>query len=141
LSHELDYLQWIFGDVIGLFARGGRFGEITQDSDDAWNIVFETKLVPLISLHLNYFSKPGIRKIWVTTEESTYVVDLNSNSIYINGELAFSSIINRDNQFQEMHADMLNEREIICTLEESTQTDKLIANIELSSNRNVWINT
>jgi predicted dehydrogenase len=76
LSHELDYLTWIFGSPISFAAIGGRLSDITVDSDDSWAIVGELENAPQFSLQLNYLDTISTRTIRVLTNLGTFSVDL-----------------------------------------------------------------
>ncbi len=82
LSHEIDYLTWIFEDLDLLWANGNRIAEVTIDSDDSWKIIASSRLVKQISISLNYFDKLPTRILRVVTEKETHLVNLIDNSIH-----------------------------------------------------------
>jgi len=53
LSHELDYLLWIFGDWQRLTALGGHLSELDIDTEDVVSVLLETENCPILNLLLN----------------------------------------------------------------------------------------
>jgi predicted dehydrogenase len=138
LSHELDLVQWLIGKTTGVFARGGRVGDVTVDSDDSWNVVFEHTTRATTSLQLNYFDRPGARFLRVVTSHRTVEANLTSSTLTLNGESqAFA--IERDDTYRAMHEDMLGRQATVATIAAASETDALILDIELSAKTKKWI--
>lgn len=139
LSHELDYLMWLFGEVTSVTAVGGKLTRKTISSDDCWSILMSTKSVPAISLSLNYLDKPGSRSLHIVTSENTYHADFSQNTFSKNGECVFSTELDRNTTYRAMHSDMLSKRANICSLNSALLVDALISDIEQSAKKKVWI--
>jgi predicted dehydrogenase len=137
LSHELDLLQWLFGKVTGVFALGGRIGDVTVDSDDSWNLILEHLEGTTTSLQLNYFDRPGARLIRVVTSERTINANLSSSTVTINGETSTFEV-ERDDSYITMHLDMLETQTTVATIQEAAETDALILDIERSARHRKW---
>ncbi len=58
LTHPLDYLRWLFGEVRGLSAWTGKLSDLEMDVEDTAEILLEFAAGPLASLHLNYTQRP-----------------------------------------------------------------------------------
>ena len=56
MSHELDYLNWIFGDLNILSSFNKKISNLKIDTDDTLVATFKTKLKEIINLNLNFFS-------------------------------------------------------------------------------------
>jgi predicted dehydrogenase len=129
-SHEIDLIIWLFGIPKINFSIGGRIGEVTVDSDDCWQVSASTNLVPIISLHLNSLDSIPKREIRLLTSLGTIYVDVLKNQITsFKGEVNFSGGI--DGTYELMHKDMIdNEGELIATINQSLEVDRLIYAIE-----------
>ena len=138
LSHELDLVQWLIGKATGVFARGGRIGDVTVDSDDSWNVVLEHTTRATTSLQLNYFDRPGARFLRVVTSHRTFEANLTSSTLSVNGD-SQSFEIERDDTYRAMHEDMLRDHATVATIAAASETDALILDIELSAKTKKWI--
>jgi len=138
LSHELDLVQWLIGKTTGVFACGGRIGDVTVDSDDSWNVVLEHTTRATTSLQLNYFDRPGARCLRVVTSHRTFEANLTASTLSINGD-SQSFEIERDDTYRAMHEDMLGGQARVATIAAASETDALILDIELSAKTKKWI--
>lgn len=87
LSHELDYLTWIFGDlkVKGASMSMGHIFE--SDAEESADVLLETKNghTP-ISLHLNYCSKNIERYCKVIFENGIIIADLINHTLQVTND-------------------------------------------------------
>jgi predicted dehydrogenase len=139
LSHELDYLEWLFGKITNVVALGGRLGDITVDADDTWSLLFVTEPDTQISLSLNYYDIPGSRSVRVVTEAATIFVDFSHGTMSINGEIQHQFSVGRNDTYLSMHSDVLGPGLTAAHLESYMNTDSLIRDIERSANDNKWV--
>jgi predicted dehydrogenase len=58
LSHPIDYLRWLMGEVDSVFAQTARLGELEIGVEDTAEISFHFAGGGLASLHLDYLQKP-----------------------------------------------------------------------------------
>lgn len=58
LTHPLDYLRWLLGEVTALSARAGQLSDLELDVEDTAEITLEFERGPLASVHLNYTQRP-----------------------------------------------------------------------------------
>ena len=83
LSHELDYAQYLFGDVLEMKGVYGKISELAIDTEDYANIILLCKKA-VVNVHMNYFSKNVQRKIAIDFSNSDYLeADLLSGRILI----------------------------------------------------------
>jgi predicted dehydrogenase len=82
LSHELDYLTWIFGKIEINFVQNNKISDLRIDSDDNLLLVGKTKNIKQILIHLNYYSRIEQRSISVTSKNLTFNADLINKKIY-----------------------------------------------------------
>lgn len=114
LSHELDYIQWLFGDFDdeSLVGFNGKISELEISSDDTLMLVGKTKQNTLIQLNLDYFSKNPKRLMRIHTSKQSIELDLLANSLTITDtqEKSESSYITfeRNELFAAMHQSVLH---------------------------------
>lgn len=139
LSHELDYLQWLFGNAKEVVALGGRFGELTVDSDDAWSMLFTAELAVQVSLSINYFDIPGSRAVRVVTDTATLFADFISGTLSVNGEILKNFSVDRNDTYLAMHTDVLGQGLVAADIESALNTDQFILDIERSATEKIWV--
>ena len=139
LSHELDYLQWLFGEWKCLTAIGGHFSSLEIDTEDVVSIVLETTRCKVVSLHMNYLDRMARREIIVNTTEATITVDLIKNCMFINSK--YEKIdMERNYTYQMQHQAVLNsESENLCGLGDGVKTVKMIEAIERAIRTKEWV--
>jgi CMP-N,N'-diacetyllegionaminic acid synthase len=81
LSHELDYIQWLFGKVTSFKGYNRRISSLQISSDDIVTGVFETDRGVLVNITMDYISKRTVREITIHLDELTIIVDLIDGSI------------------------------------------------------------
>nr|WP_144921582.1 Gfo/Idh/MocA family oxidoreductase [Paenibacillus bovis] len=139
LSHELDYLQFLFGEWDSLVALGGKFSHLSIDSDDNYAIMYKTKRVPIISLQMNYLDQITQRFVIINTSEDTYKADFITNTLQINDKV-YNFNMGRDTTYILQHVSILNNKsEFLCTYESGMKITKMIEAAEKSSMEKVWI--
>ncbi|MCJ8007610.1 Gfo/Idh/MocA family protein [Lederbergia wuyishanensis] len=139
LSHELDFLQFLFGEWNSLVALGGKFSNLSIDSDDNYAIIYKTKRVPLISLQMNYLDHITQRFVIINTLDETYKADFITNTLQVNDKI-YNFDVERDTTYILQHASILNNQtEFLCTFEAGMKTTKMIEAAEKSSMEKVWI--
>lgn len=85
LSHEIDYLLYLFNKPSKVLGINGRASDITVDSEDFADVIF---VYPekQVFLHLDFFSRMQRREIIIDSDEKTICADLLSGIIEIHDE-------------------------------------------------------
>ncbi|MBD3272642.1 MAG: hypothetical protein GF384_08925 [Elusimicrobia bacterium] len=80
VSHEFDYVRYLFGDIIDIYGRYGRMHTITIDAEDFADVLLQTKRKVLVNLHLNFNSLYEERRIIVNFTDGYIIGDLIANT-------------------------------------------------------------
>lgn len=67
--HEIDYLYWLFGKPIWVFAAGGELGNLRIEVEDTVKIIMQFPQKNIASLHLDYLKRPPQRFLEITGTE------------------------------------------------------------------------
>lgn len=143
LSHELDYLTWIFGGWRAVTAAGGKLSRLEMDCEDTVVALLELEACPAVALQLNYLDRAGRRTIVVNTDRQTFELDLVAGRLSrapsADGDReAFS--VDRDTTYRDQHRAVLEGRhDDLCTLEQGQDTLRLIAAIERAMATRTWV--
>lgn len=69
LSHPLDYLRWLLGEVESVSAWTGRLSRLELDVEDNAEILLRFANGTEASLHLDYYQRPPSHTLEITCEE------------------------------------------------------------------------
>ena len=122
LSHELDYVLWLFGHWQKLTAHGGHLSSLEIDTEDAFSLIMETEFCSLVSIHMNYLDRIPRREIIVNTDHHTCWVDLIKGKIAFDGVEEFVTVALDDTYRVEHKAILEGNIEVLCTVEEAMET-------------------
>lgn len=83
LSHEIDYLNWVFGKLKPINLLKKKISNLKTNVDDIFicNALINKKI--LCNISLNFFSKIKKREIFIYTKRETIHADLMNNKIEI----------------------------------------------------------
>ncbi|OGC22618.1 hypothetical protein A3J90_07065 [candidate division WOR-1 bacterium RIFOXYC2_FULL_37_10] len=76
LSHEFDYIQYLFGQIKEIKGNIGRVGNITVDAEDFADVLIKTVGSLYVNLHLNFMSHLNERRIVIDFENGYLIGDL-----------------------------------------------------------------
>lgn len=111
LSHEIDYMQWIFGQFKKVeFAKIKKISNLQIKSDDYVNLVGSIGKINF-SINLNYFSIYPKREIFIDGKNFCFQADLIKNTINIfeNGKKKHVKLnLNKNFTYKMQHSYLLN---------------------------------
>jgi len=76
LSHETDYLQWLFGPAESVSAVVRNSGTLAIDTEDVADLVVRLAGGVVASCHLDYLARPAVRGGWAVFERGALRWDL-----------------------------------------------------------------
>lgn len=136
LSHELDYLTWLFGDINKIDSINSKISDLDITSDDIFTAIAVTDKKSIINVTVDYISKSPMRRLVVHTENNTIEADIMKNSIILHDKSSKVTIVNIDEQdrnftYTRMHESIVNdELGIICSFDEGLKIVDIIESIE-----------
>lgn len=135
ISHEIDYIQWLFGTFGKIISFTGKISDLEIDSDDYSAVLGITENKTVINLTMDYLSMVPVRSILGSGEGYSLLLDLEIGRLKIcnadHKEHVFDfPALERDYTYKVMHTDILcNEGRIACTLQEGVSVMKAIQKI------------
>jgi len=81
LSHEFNYLIWLFGLPSYIFANIGKISDLNVDVEDFANIIFKFKKDITSSCNLDFINKDYTRKLEIIADRGNIVWDYKNNTV------------------------------------------------------------
>jgi predicted dehydrogenase len=82
LSHELDYITWIFGKFDKVFCKTSNQNIFNVDVEESIDAIFFNKTGLNLNLHMDFLNSKVTRYCRVVGEKGTLYLDLIDNSIH-----------------------------------------------------------
>ncbi len=82
LSHPLDYLRWLLGEVEAVWAFSGRLSDLEIDVEDTAEIGLRYQNGALGSLHLDYNQRPSSHYLEITGTHGTLRWDNEDGAVH-----------------------------------------------------------
>ena len=137
LSHELDYIYWLFGEISIIKAISTKISDLKINSDDIFTALCKSHTGVLINVTMDYISKTPLRSILIHTQEDTVIANFVLNTIEITNKAGIKNSIDlpnidRNYTYTQMHHAIINnEISSVTTFSEGKSIVKLIDNITL----------
>lgn len=138
LSHEFDYIFWLFGPWIRVCGLLNNSGSLGIETEDVCAALIECPACPIVSVHLDYHHRPGTRLVTITTAKHTYVADLMNNVIDIDGARKPFSC-ERDDTYRDMHLGVFTDDSRICEAADGLLVVDFIDALEQSARSGNWV--
>lgn len=128
LSHEIDYIRWIFGEFNPIKKINNKISELNIQSNDHLIYLAKFSKKKYLNLTLNYFSKIKQRFMIIDTKDLTMNVDLVKKTIIIksieNKSFKIKKFKNEiDLSYKNMHLDILNKNyKNLCSYKNAIET-------------------
>tara|TARA_Y100000031_G_scaffold148808_1_gene185650 strand:- start:152 stop:1069 length:918 start_codon:yes stop_codon:yes gene_type:complete len=141
LSHELDYIQWLFGKIKIEYCKSKKISDLNIETDDFLNLAGKTSKGAFIQITLTYFTRYPIRKILIDGKNISVQADLiNKNVIcYEKNKKKIYNFKNsdRNDEYKNQHLAVLKKKVTnkLCTFREGKQLVYLINQIRLKSRK------
>lgn len=139
LSHEIDYLRWLFGPWSRLAALGGRKSDLEIDSDDTWCVLMEQSSGCLLTLQMNYLDRVARRELTIVGSTRSYRLDLIAGTVTVDGTVEHFEV-DRDKTYKDQHMSILSGRiEVAASFEDGVAVLNTINAIECAAAENRWV--
>ena len=134
LSHELDYINWIFNKIKILFFFNNHISKLDIDTDDILSIAAKVGKNIFLNLNINFFSKIPNRTIKIDGNGFSLNADLINNKITIvnknRKQIKNFSNFNINDTYKLQYLEIIKNRPSkICTLNQSLNLMKLLETI------------
>jgi predicted dehydrogenase len=109
LSHEIDYVRWLIGEVTSVIARVARLSDLEMDVEDTAEIILQFSNGALGSLHLDMVQRPATRSCRIVGDAGTITWDWASHRVrmFTADGSTWHDLSNRDIDRNEMYLDEL----------------------------------
>jgi len=135
LSHELDYIQWITGNIEPEHVVNRKVSDLEIDTDDQLIFTAKAQSGTYIQLSLNYFSRIPTRQIIIDGEGISIVADIINNEVHINEDgnqdvFSWKKTV-KDKMIKKQHESVLKSDDTyLCTYREAGVVMNLIDKIQ-----------
>ena len=135
LSHEIDYVQWLCGQINEIKSYQVKISDLEINSDDLTMLIGKTSKNILVNISIDYISKITHRRLFIETFEHTYELDFILNKLVKKNKTGLEEIysfsnLERNTMFEKMHLDIFNQQKSICTFKEALEVMDTISTIQ-----------
>ena len=135
LSHEIDYVQWLFGKINEIKSYQVKISDLEINSDDLTMLIGKTDKNIFVNISIDYISKNTHRKLLVESFENSYELDFISNKLIKKDKNTLEEIysfsnLERNYMFEKMHLDIFNQQKNVSTFKEALGVMKTISTIQ-----------
>ena len=140
LSHELDYVTWLFGPWRQVTALGGHFSPLEIDSDDVFSIMMSGDNCPIVNIQINYLERVPRRELLINTANNSIKLDLVRGVFQLNGKEEEQLKLACNDTYCAQHEAIMHQSiDSLCSLEEGINRVRLIHLVEQAVENKVWV--
>lgn len=141
LSHEIDYAQWLLGDIAKVAGMIKKTSELGIDAEDIVSFFGVFKNETMLTVEMNYLDRIPTRQIQLLGQ------DFHLKGDMITGELEYkddqtswkkSLQADRDMVFDKMYDELLGHPKDLCKSEEALKVLKVCEAVEASWEGQKW---
>jgi len=118
LSHEIDYLSWLFGEFTNGKSFIGKISSLDIQTDDLATAIVMTKTGTIINISMDYLSMIPVRRMLVYADQNTIELDLETGKViccdYLKNRSDWIFSHERDYTYIEMHKSILYGNGVDC---------------------------
>jgi len=135
LSHEIDYVQWLFGKMDELKSYQLKVSDLEINSDDLTIFIGITEQGTIVNLSIDYINKITYRTILVNTFNYSFELNFIDNKMIQKDKsgkekIYMSPKLERNDMFINMHQSILTKQESVCTYSEALNVMDTITTIQ-----------
>ena len=139
LSHELDYVQWLSGEVSELKSYQEKISDLEISSDDMTMFIGKTVEKVMVNVTIDYISKQTHRSLIVHTLQNTYMLDFIEGTLLCKSKEGDShryelKTLERNSMFKSMHEAVVKEKHTLCSYDEAKLLMQTITKIQEQNN-------
>lgn len=133
LSHEIDYINYLFGNIKKIYAINDKISNLQINTDDICTAILKTNKNTIVNFTIDYISKDFMHFMIIHQENQTIKANLLTMELKITAkndskEYKFDNL--RNNSFQAMHKNILfQDDKICCSYKEALNIMKIIKKI------------
>ena len=148
--HEIDYLYWLFGRVLGVTSVIGKYSDLDITAEDLASIIMRFKSNIITEIHLDYFQRPTKRTCRIVGTKGTIVCNFITNEVKMyniqNGawkKLLKIKNFNNNQMYKDELSHFINcikkKKKTVNPLEEEVEVLNIALMIKRSSKEGKWI--
>ena len=133
LSHEIDYVSWLFGKFNILEIINSKISSLKISSNDHLTLLANFSKKSFLNISLNYYTKIPYRKMIIDYDQKTIHLDLIENKLNISHinpkKNIFKKIINfnRNDTYLDQHLSIFNQNFTnVCSMNEAINYLRLL---------------
>ena len=135
LSHEIDYMQYILGDLSVSYSINKKVSDLEIDTDDYLLISGELNKGGLFNIEASYFSKNERRKIFIEIPNISIELDIMNSQMKIFTDHEVEIIQEKKYDLEDTYVDqhkaiLSGDFSNNCTLSEGLKTMEIITGIQ-----------
>ena len=113
LSHEIDYIRWIFGKIKTVKAIIGKTSDLELDVEDTASVIMETEKGVFIELHMDYIQKPAVRTMKVRGKNIDIDWDYYANKEFDRNQMFIDEVTHYINCCNGNATPVVTEEEVV----------------------------